>query len=335
MKVLVTGATGFIGGRLAERLLDRGDDVRVLVRRPAAARALAERGAEVCAGDLLDPDSFGAALSGVDVVFHCAGLSADWGPRADFERINVDGARELARAAATQPVKPRFIHVSTTDVYGYPSLACGDDGPTRDTGLPYNSSKLRGELAVRAVAEASKLPLVVVRPATVYGPGSKDWGLEMATLLARRAMVVVDGGSAPAGLVYVDNLVDALLAAAEPSVPLGGIYTVRDETKETWRQYLDALADGLEVPRVKTNLPYWLALALGGASEALWKLGRAKSRPVVTRHAVHILAKDQCYGIERAVKDLGFRSRVSYDEGVRRTVAWLRSSELRGTTTAS
>ncbi len=335
MKALVTGATGFIGGRLADRLLDRGEEVRVLVRRPAAARALAERGAEICTGDLLEPDGFGAALSGVDVVFHCAGLSADWGPWEDFERVNVDGARELARAAAAQPMQPRFIHVSTTDVYGYPARACGDDGPTRDTGLPYNSSKLRGELAVRAVADATKLPLIVIRPATVYGPGSKDWALEIATLLTRRAMMVVDGGTAPAGLVYVDNLVDALLAAAEPSVPVGGIYTVRDETKETWRQYLDALADGLEVARVKTSLPYWLALMLGAASEALWRLGRAKSRPVVTRHAVQILAKDQCYGIDRAVKDLGFRSRVSYDEGVRRTVAWLRSLQLRGATSAS
>src|SRR5688572_22660931 len=111
--VLVTGATGFIGARLADRLLDRRDDVRLLVRRPDTPRALAfaERGATICRGDLAEPASFGPALDGIDVVFHCAGLSSDWGPRADFERINVDGAHALARASSGQKVMPRFVHV--------------------------------------------------------------------------------------------------------------------------------------------------------------------------------------------------------------------------------
>jgi nucleoside-diphosphate-sugar epimerase len=328
MRALVTGATGFIGGRLTKRLLERGDDVRLLVRRPEAARAFADRGATICRGDMCDEGTFPDALEDVDVVFHCAGLAADWGPRRDFERINVDGARSLAQAAARKAAKPRFVHISTTDVYGYPKHACGDDGPTRDTGLPYNSTKLRGEVAVRAVANETKLPLIVVRPATVYGPGSKDLGTEMARLLRRREMMVVAGGAVPAGLVYVDNLVDALLAAAERDVAVGSIYTVRDQTNETWRQYLDALADGLGVPRVKTSLPYGVALALGAASEAACTMLRLKSRPLVTRHAVQILGRDQCYGIDRAMKDLGFRSRVSFEEGMRRTVSWLRERPL-------
>ncbi len=329
MRALVTGATGFIGGRLVERLLEQGATVRVLVRRPEAARALEARGATLIEGDLTAPATFARALEGVEVVFHCAGLATDWAPAEDFERVNVQGASELARAAAQQPTPPRFVHVSTTDVYGYPAQACGDDAPVRDVGLPYNSSKVRGELAVRAVAAETKLPLTVVRPGTVYGPRSKDWGVEMAKLLGAREMVVIAKGEVPAGLVYVDNLVDALLAAAERPAAVGRVYTVRDVTKETWRDYLDALADGLGVARVKTSLPRWLAMGLGFCSETLWRLAGAKSRPLITRHAVEILARDQCYGIDRAVNELGFSSRVSFAEGLRRTVSWLESPEGR------
>ncbi len=329
MRVLVTGATGFIGGRLTERLLEAGDEVRLLVRRPDAAKRLSDLGATISPGDLTDRASLDRAVTGVDVVFHCAGLSADWAPRADFEAINVTGAEALARAAATQPALTRFVHISTTDVYGYPRVACADDAEPRDVGLPYNSSKLRGELAVRAVAAETGLPLTVIRPATVYGPRAKDWAVEMAKLLATKDLMVVAGGHVPAGLVYVDNLIDAMLEAAQRPAAKGRIYTVRDAGTETWRQYLDALADGLKLPRVSLSLPEWLALSLGAVSEAAWSLVRAKSRPLVTRHAVYVLARDQAYGIDRAVRELGFSSRVSFAEGMTRTIAWLESEEGR------
>ncbi len=329
MRVLVTGATGFIGGRLTERLLEQGDTVRMLVRRPDAARRLLALGAEVSLGDLTDPASLARAVAEIDVVYHCAGLATDWAALSEFEQVNVEGARALAQAAARSGSVTRFVHLSTTDVYGYPALACADDGPTRDVGLPYNRSKLRGEAAVRAVAAETGLPLTVLRPGTVYGPRSKDWGVEMAKLLAGKDMLVIAGGQVPAGLIYVDNLVDAMLAAATRPAAIGRVYTLRDVTTETWRTYLDRLADGLGFPRVQRSLPFWLAMGLGAVSEAAWRLARARSRPLITRHAVQILAKDQCYGIDRAVAELGFASRVSFDEGLRRTVAWLETPEGR------
>ena len=328
MRALVTGATGFMGGRLTERLLERGDSVRVLARRPEAAARLVALGASVTQGDLTDVASLERAVADVDVVFHCAGLSVDWAPHAEFERVNVDGAIAMARAAAHAKVS-RFVHVSSTDVYGYPVVPCGDDGPTLDVGLPYNSSKLRGELGVRAVAAETGLSLTVIRPGTVWGPRAKDWGVEMSKLLATKDMMVVAGGHVAGGLVFIDNLIDALVEAATRDEAKGRIYTVRDESKDTWRAYLDALADGLKLPRVSLSLPLWFALALGAVSEFFWKLVRAKSRPLVTRHAVYVLGRDQSYGIARAVAELGFTSRVSFAEGMQQTIAWLDSPEGR------
>lgn len=324
MRVLVTGATGFIGGRTAQRLLERGDAVRVLARRPEAAAHLV--GAEVVRGDLTDPSTFPAALEGVDAVIHCAGLSADWAPREDFEAINVTGTIALARAAAGTASRPHFLHVSTSDVYGYPVGACGDDAEPRDVGLPYNSSKLRGE---RGVCAVPGLRWTVFRPATVYGPGAKDWGTELARLLASRSMAVVDDGQVGAGMLYVDNLIDAFFAALERPATLGRAYTLRDEQTVTWRTWVDGIADGLGLPRVTTSLPEWLAYGIAAGSEAVWATLRIRSRPVLTRHVVRLMSRSQDYGIDRAVRELGFSSRVPFDEGLRRTVAWLRETAAR------
>lgn len=325
MHALVTGATGFIGGRLAELLIDRDERVRVLVRNPEAAAKIEHlRGAELVRGDVTDASTLSAALEGIDVVFHVAGLSADWGRREDFEAINVQGARSLAEAAAASGVK-RFVHVSTTDVYGYPEVPGPSDAPTRDLGLPYNSSKLRGEMAVREVASATGLPLVVIRPATVYGPRSKDFALELANLIAKKDMMVVNGGTAPAGLLYVDNLCDALISAAELPIAIGKVYAVRDPGKQTWREYVDRISEGLKLPRVTMSLPAWFAFTLGAIFEFFWKLTRARSRPLLTRHVVYVMSRDQSYGCEPAIAELGFSSRVTFDEGMRRTIDWLRT----------
>ncbi len=327
MTFLVTGATGFIGGRLAEVLLERGERVRLLVRRPQAARSLEAAGATLVHGDLDDEASLKTALAGVRVVFHCAGLSTDWAPWADFQRVNVDGVRRLARLAANVEGLGRFVHLSSTDVYGYPRVACADDAPVKDVGLPYNRSKVLGEQALAQVAAETRLPVTVIRPATVYGPKSKDWAVELGKLLLAKELPYVNRGRARAGLLYVDTLVDALLNAAETPAAVGRTYTLRDEEPVTWRQYLEGLAAGIGAPPPSLSLPLWLVLPVGALAEAAWRVAGAKSRPLITRHAALVVGTDQHYGIARAQAELGFRSTVSFEQGLARTVAWLRSEE--------
>lgn len=324
---LVTGASGFLGGRLAERLLEQGRRVRLLARGSSDLSLLAGRGVEIVRCELTDAAGLGRALRGIEVVYNCAGRSADWGPWADFRLANITGVQALLEAARAAGAVRRFVHVSTTDVYGYPAEACDEAAPIRDVGLPYNRSKAVGDRTALAFYRRTGLPVTVIRPATIFGPRSKDWSLEIARLLAQRALVTVDGCRTRAGLVYVDDLIDAMVELAASDAAIGEAYNVRDPSDITWRSYFDALADGLGVRRARWDLPVGVALRLGRWSEVAYKLARASSRPLVTRHAVLVLSRDQGYSIDKIRRQIGFTPAVGVDEGIRRSLAWLTSAE--------
>ncbi|WP_051707762.1 MULTISPECIES: type I polyketide synthase [unclassified Streptomyces] len=327
--VLVAGASGFIGGHLTRRLAEHGHRVRVLVRDGSDRSAFDGADVEIVTGDLADPDSLRRATAGVRHVYNCTGMSADWGPWEQFRGVNVDGSRRLAEAAHHAGTVERFLHVSTTDVYGYPATPCDESAPPRDIGLPYNRSKLLGERAVRETAERTGLPLTVVRPVSVYGPRSKDFVIEIATLLLGKQMVYIRRGDVPAGLVYVGNLVDGMIAACGSETAAGRTYNLRDADLTTWREYVEALAHGLGVKPPALSLPTPLARGVATASEKLYGALRVKARPVLTRHAVHLFDRDQSYAIDRARDDFGFKSEVGFQEGMDLTLAWLNSPEGR------
>jgi nucleoside-diphosphate-sugar epimerase len=167
----------------------------------------------------------------------------------------VAGVRRLLRAASRTPTLRRLLHVSTTDVYGYRRHAGDETTPIRDVGLPYNRSKGLGELAVWACHRQTGLPVTVVRPASIYGPRSKDFVLEIARAVQRRQMVLVGDGRVPAGLIYIDNAVDAILAAAEAEDSVGQAYALRDETPTTGPSRSRERRSGRPCPRRGTRTP--------------------------------------------------------------------------------
>jgi nucleoside-diphosphate-sugar epimerase len=202
MAVLVWAPQVF-GGRLAQVLVARGETVRILARPGSDTRHLAGLPIEIVQGDLAATASLAAAVKGVTHIYHCAACSTDWAPWDVFYAANVAGVRNLLDAAQRVSTLQRFLHVSTTDVYGYPAVPCDESHPLTDVGLPYNRTKCQGE---ECVWEASRrgLPVTVVRPATIYGPRSKDFVIEIAKLIRQGTMAVVDGG-APRWLCYVGN----------------------------------------------------------------------------------------------------------------------------------
>ncbi|MGH3376133.1 MAG: aminotransferase class I/II-fold pyridoxal phosphate-dependent enzyme [Actinoallomurus sp.] len=327
--VLVAGASGFIGGHLTRRLVEHGHNVRVLVREGSDRSAFDDLPVEVEVGSLSDVESLHRATAGVRHVYNCTGMSADWGPWSDFEQVNVHGSRNLVEAAADAGTVERFLHVSTTDVYGYPVKPCDESAGLNDIGLPYNRSKVLGERAVTRAAERAGLAYTIVRPVSVYGPGSKDFVIEIANLLLAKQMVYVRKGRAPAGLLYVGNAADAMIAAATAASTAGRAYNLRDPEMTTWREYIEALAAGLGVKPPSISLPSAVATGVASASEKVYGSLRVKSRPVLTRHAVHLLNRDQSYSIERARDDFGFKSAVGFEEGMRHTIDWLNSAEGR------
>jgi oxidoreductase len=323
--VLVTGASGFLGGRLAQMLVERGDDVRVLARASSDLRHLSHFKIQIVRGDLGDAAPLGEAMRGVRVVYHCAACSTDWAALKTYFSANVTGTQNLLDAAVRAGTVERFLHVSTTDVYGYPRVPCDENAPMHDVGLPYNRTKIQGEEAVWWAHREHGLPVTVVRPATIYGPRGKDFVVEIAKLLRQRLMMLIDHGRARGGFTYVDNVAEAMMLGAASANAVGRAYNVCDETGTTWREYTDALADALGYRRPHLAIPFPAAMALGRAMEVPHGLLKLSGRPLLTRHAVHLLGQDQEFPAARAREDFGFAPRVSLAEGIARSAAWVRS----------
>lgn len=323
--VLVTGASGFLGGRLAEMLVERGEDVRVLARASSDLRHLSHLQLQIARGGLGDAAALREAVRGARVVYHCAACSTDWAPLTTYLQTNVVGTQNLLNAAAQAGTVERFLHVSTTDVYGYPLAPCDESAPMRDAGLPYNRTKIQAEEAVWRAQREHGLPVTVVRPATIYGPRGKDFTVEVAKLLRQRMMLLIDGGRALGGFSYVDNVAQAMMDAAESATSVGRAYNICDESRVTWREYVDALADAAGYRRPWMSIPFAAAMTLGRAMEAPYGMLGVKQRPLLTRHAVHLLGRSQEFPAARARAEFGFAPRVSFAEGMACSAAWLKS----------
>jgi nucleoside-diphosphate-sugar epimerase len=325
--VLVTGASGFLGGRLVEMLAERGEQVRILARGSSDLRHLSQLQIHIVRGDLGDADALADAMRGVRVVYHCAACSTDWAPLTTYLTTNIVGTQNVLDAAVRAGTVERFLHVSTTDVYGYPRVPCDESAATRDAGLPYNRTKIQGEEAVWRVHREHGLPVTVVRPATIYGPRGKDFVVEVASMLRQRLMLLVDGGRARGGFTYVDNVAQAMMDAAANPATVGRAYNICDGTNTTWREYANALADALSYKRPWLRLSFGTAFALGQAMEAIHATLQLPGRPLLTRHAVYLLGRDQEYTAARAREEFGFAPRVSFAEGIARSADWVRSRE--------
>ena len=331
MASLITGASGFLGGRLAQMLLEQGDDVILLARRGADLRHLpgdlhADR-MKVVRGDLGDPAALQEAAEQATRVFHCAACSTDWAPDATYHAANVVGTGNLVAAARRAPRLQRFVHVSSTDIYGYPTIPCAEDHPFVDAGLPYNRTKGLGEEMVWKAAREHRLPVTIVRPATIYGPRGKDFTQEIATMLRQRMMATIDQGSAPGGFVYVDTVAQAMLDASVSPRTEGRAYNIADGSGVTWSTYLKVFAEQLGTATPWINLSSSAAMGLARALEAPHRLLRLGGRPLLTRHAVYLLSRSQEFPTDRARAEFGFSPRIGIEEGIRRSIAWLNDSQ--------
>jgi len=323
-RTLVTGATGFVGGRLAAALSARGDRVRALTRRASGLEALERLGAEVVRGDLDDPASLVRAAEGVSVVFHAAGRVSDWGPREAFLRANAEGTRNVV-AACRQAGVSRLVHVGSLTVLGLPrdGRLVSEETPTAAParGDFYTESKL---LAERHVVEAhgkDGLSTIVVRPGAIWGPGDPNVIPRVVRLLRRGAMPLVGGGRNLLGLTHVTNLVHGLVLAAESGAAAGRLYHVTDGEEVTAREALDAIADALGVRRPRLSLPFGLVLGAAALVEAAFRaLGRTDPPPV-TRYGVRFVSCHARYDAGRARRELGYEPVVRFREGVARLFA--------------
>jgi nucleoside-diphosphate-sugar epimerase len=317
LTILITGASGFLGRRLVEMLRGRGHALRLLLREGSDLGSLDAGDCEIARCSFTDTGALAQAMRHVRTVYHCAGRSSDWGRWAEFRAANLIDAALRAGSVA------RFVHVSTTDIYGYPETPCDESHGFHDMGLPYNRSKGAGDCLALDFGKRTGLPVTVVRPATIFGPRSKDWVVELARLLIARQAVTVARGKSLAGLVYVDDVVQAMTGLADLPGAAGEAFNVVDPTPVTWRQYFDAIADAVGSPRARLDVSAKTAMTLGWLCEAAYRLLGVRSRPLFTRHVVLLLSRSQHYGTHKLLSALPDFPRVGVAQGLEATAAWL------------
>ena len=235
-RVLVTGGTGFIGGRLVERLAGKpGVGLRVLISDFARAARVARFDAELVRGDVADPDTVLRAAEGCDTIFHCA--YGGRGSAAERHRITVEGTRAVLDAGLAVAAR-RVVHVSTMLVYGMGVEGDLDESaPRRRSRVAYADAKIEAEALALRYASEHGLPVSVIQPTTVYGPFGRGWTARVLDDLRTGRVILVDGGVGHANPVYVDDVVDALLAAAASEHAVGEAFLVSGGERVTWREF--------------------------------------------------------------------------------------------------
>jgi nucleoside-diphosphate-sugar epimerase len=236
--ILVTGATGFIGGRLAERLVvEHGARVRALVRNFSRAVRLARFPIELVQGDLTSPESVDRAVAGCDYVFHCA-YGSDG--QDDARRVvNAQGTRHVLDAALKHHVT-RVVHTSTVTVYGNtPDGPLDETAPRVKTGFAYGDSKIEAEETALGYVTRG-LPVAVVQPTVVYGPFGTTFTIKPLQLLKSGRVILVNGGDGLANLVYVDDVVSGMILAAVHEAASGESFILSGPEPTTWRAFYAA-----------------------------------------------------------------------------------------------
>jgi len=321
---LVTGASGFIGGRLAERLaIEEGVRVRAMVRNLKRGERLGKLQLEIVKADLLDLPSLREAISGCDLVFHCAAMVRETGDRNEFFRTNVKGTENVLKVSSDIGVK-KFIHFSSVAVYGLnPPDGADEATPYRPCGNLYCDTKIAAEKAVWIAHQEAGLPVVVIRPTNVYGPYSNAWTIRPIKLINSGQMMLINGGTGLCNYVYIDNLLDATLAATKRDPSVGQVYLITDGIAVTWKEFFGYYAEMAGKPEIR-SVPEWLAKTIALGMEMTSKI--TGKPPKITREAVGFLTRQARFSIEKARRELGYQPRISLKEGMKLTEQWLREA---------
>lgn len=316
MDVFVTGGSGFLGQHLIRTLVDRGHRTTALARSDRSAAAVVAAGATAARGDLDDIEALARATDGADVVVHAAAHTAAWGPRADFERVNVDGTRHVIEAARRAGV-PRLVHVSTEAVLadGRPLINVDETHPRPSKPVgEYARTKGVAEDLVLARDDVT-LTTVAVRPRLVWGPGDATILPEIARAAARGRYAWVDGGRYLTSTCHVTNACHGIVLAAHQG-RRGQAYFLTDGPPVQLREFLTRYAATAGISLPDRSLPHAVVAAAAPLTEAIWGFLHLRGEPPITRTFVALSAQEMTVVDDKARTELGYEPVLDREVGL-------------------
>ena len=316
MKALVTGAGGFLGSRLAARLVREGAQVRMLVHGRARGQSLPD--AEILEGDVRDPEAMRRAVAGMDTVFHLASVyRAQCTPNAIHHAVHVTGTLNLLEASRQAGIA-RFVHCSTVGVHGHvqnpPATETAPFAP-RDV---YQRTKLEGELLAMGYFRERGLPVTVIRPTAIYGPGD-DRLRKLYRLATINPVLILGSGKICYQMIHVDDLVEAFLLAAAKKEAVGEAFIAGGGECLHLNELLKLIA------RLAGKEPHLVHLPLRPFQWA-GSLVETVCKPLnipapLSRRRVDFFNHNRCFNCDKARTVLGFTPRITLEEGWREVVA--------------
>jgi len=323
--VLVTGGTGFIGRHLVRRLVESGARVRVLVRPSSdlnALRGVTDR-VEICPGDLKAADSLDAGVKGIETVFHLGAATREGWQQA--EQASVLGTGCLLKKARNHGVQ-RFVYVSSMAVYDYgrmpPGAVVDENAPLefhphlRNT---YARSKCEAEAFARSYLHASNMAVTIVRPGAVYGPGGPAHIPPTIRMIGGKVALAIGGGQRQVPLLYVEDLIDALLQVASAPIAAGKIYNVVSDTPVSEADYVSAYSEARGRQILVIPLPRWPFFLLAHIFDFLQRITRQNQQSDVFR-SLRRITTPVVFSAAAIQKELGWRVSTGVGDAIQTTL---------------
>lgn len=321
MKVLVTGGTGFAGSHLVDRLISDGFEVRVIARSQKKAEKLKEKGVDIVLGSITDKDVIKEAVNGVKKVYH---LAANWRtagvPDKVYWDVNVGGTRNLLEASIKENIE-RFVHCSTMGVHGHVDEIPSNENTRYNPGDIYQVTKLEAEKLALNFYKEKGLPVSVIRPCAIYGPGDMRL-LKMFRAIAKKRFIMLGSGETLYHMVYVTDLAEGFRLAADKEKAIGGAFLIGGEEYISLNKLAKMIAKEIGVSPPKIHFPVWPVELLGTIVEKICI--PLKIEPPIYKRRVLFFTKDRAFDISKAKNILGYKPKVNLITGIKKTVKWYR-----------
>ena len=325
MKILVTGATGFIGSHLVPALIKRGHKVRCLVRKTSDISKLKKlKNVEFFYGDITERRTLRRINEDIEAVFSVAGLLGKWGRTdRDLASVNVIGVKNLLAIFKETKLK-KFIHFSAGGVTGPIRHGLADESYPCFPSTPYERTKYEGEKLALKLGKRYRIPVVVVRPTFTYGPDDLH-KLALFKLIKKGFFVFINNGKSLIHPVYIDDLIEGTLLALTKGKP-GEVYIIGGKKPVSKKEFVLTIAKYLDINLRYVYVPFVLANLATVLLEIIAQILRFE--PPLTRSKVSMMGNNWGYNIKKAKGELGYQPKIPIRVGIRRTITWYKKHNL-------